>query len=104
MVILTTSEFTKFYQTTYKVAKKGPWLVHYTLGTPEAKIGLSVSKKVFKRAVKRNKTKRYLKEWLRHEVIPQGNYNIILNKSLDFTPVELLKVKSELLALLQGLK
>lgn len=104
MLILTTKEFVKFYAGTFKTAKKGPWTVHYTLGTDEAKVGLSVSKKVFKRAVKRNKTKRQLKAWLQSEALKEGSYNIILTQSLAFTPEALAAAKSQLLGLLHSLK
>ena len=104
MLILTTKEFIKFYQGTFKTAKLGPWTVHYTLGSPETKVGLSVSKRVFKRAVKRNKVKRYLKVWLSLEPLKAGQYNIILTKALDFTPAALTTAQSQLLTLLRGLK
>ena len=104
MLILTTKEFEQLYQKPFKTAKKGLWTVHYILGTPAPKIGLSVSKRVFKRAVKRNKTKRNLKEWLRKEPIPNGSYNIILNQPLNFKPESLLLAKTQLLSLIQGLK
>lgn len=104
MDILTTKEFIKFYQRSFKTAKKGPWTVHYTLGSSDTKVGLSVSKKVFKRAIKRNKTKRHLKEWLRQEPLKLGAFNIILNQPLDLTPEALGVAKTQLLTLLQGLK
>lgn len=103
MKTLTTKDFTKFYQGSFKKRSLGPWLVHYREASLEAKVGLSVSTKVYKRAVKRNKIKRLLRIWLKEAELANLELNIILTKSLILQEKELLTAKKELFQLLKNL-
>lgn len=79
-----------------KVLYSKYYKIHYKpndLGLP--RLGLVVSKRVHKRANKRNYIKRVLRELFRHEKCLWNNYDIVIRVQKCFTPEHYQEIATE---------
>jgi ribonuclease P protein component len=94
------ADFTRLYRLGRRA--KGRWLTVVVLENElgRARLGLSVSKKIARRAVDRNRVRRILREAfrLRRKELPT-NLDLVLIASAPETRLELAAVESELLEL-----
>lgn len=68
-----------------------------------SRLGLIVSKKIHKRAVKRNYMKRLIRELFRNDCNTWGNYDLIVRVQKYFTHVDYLEIRNEFKLLTQKL-
>lgn len=104
MDILTTKEFKTFYQGSFKKTSQGALLAHYKVLTGSGKVGISVPKKLYKQAYKRNKLKRVIREWFKESKVENLEINIIITKSLILQDKALDELKTQLFQLLKQIK
>jgi len=60
-----------------------------------SRLGLIVSKKIHKRAVKRNYMKRLIRELFRHDCVSWNNYDVIVRVQKCFTADNYLEISNE---------
>ncbi len=96
-----TDEFSSVFS--FKKRFYGAWLIINVMPNhqPQNRYGLVVPKRVAKRAVDRNYMKRVLRELARLDLKHAQGFDVILQVKTTFKPVDFLKVKQELMQLMQ---
>jgi ribonuclease P protein component len=102
MKILSTKQFQDFYKNSYKKRSSNYFLLHFSLSS-QAEVGLSIPKKIYKQAVKRNKIKRILKPFLKDLNLPSLRINIILTKAIDLKDKDINHLKADLKTLIASI-
>lgn len=105
METLTTKEFRKFYEKSFKKMTSVNFTIHFRK-QEVSKIGYSVSKKNHKLAVERNRIKRLLKAWIAESgaELASMELNLIVSKPLNLQDKSLILLKEELITLLKKIK
>jgi ribonuclease P protein component len=79
--------------------------IHYKPNdTDVSRLGLVVSKRIHKRANKRNYMKRIIRELFRHEVVNWTSYDVVVRVQKYFTQDDYIEIKKEFQDITQKLK
>ena len=100
-------EFSEVFRKGKSFASRNLVMKHESAGSDAVKVGFSVGLKFSKKAVKRNKVKRWLREAARTNLLgikPGSKIIFILNPKVDFSTLNLALLRKEMKDLLQKSK